>query len=48
LGQTWKRGRLVPKERVQDVLNFLKIETNKALLNPKLKDRLDFLGAETF
>jgi tripartite-type tricarboxylate transporter receptor subunit TctC len=42
---TWW-GLYAPKGTPVDIINLLNAETNKALLNPKLKDRLSFFGAE--
>ncbi len=44
---TWW-GLFAPKGTPLAIINTINAETNKALLNPKLKDRLNFLGAEAF
>jgi tripartite-type tricarboxylate transporter receptor subunit TctC len=44
---TWW-GLYAPKGTSAEIISFINAETNKALLNLKLKDRLNFLGAEAF
>lgn len=42
---TWW-GLFAPKGTPAAIVNAINAETNKALMNPKVKDRLSFLGAE--
>ena len=43
--ETWY-GMYAPKGTGLDITSALNAESNKALINPKMKDRLNFLGAE--